>query len=66
MISSATVEEWVVQDRGGSQFEVADFWYLARLTDGVYAIDLSGIPVAYDNATENTYAGVAFVVDGKA
>ena len=65
VISSATVEEWVVQDRGGSQFEVADLWHLALQTDGVYAIDLSGNPVAYDNATEDTYAGVAFVVDGK-
>ena len=66
VISSATVEEWVVQDRGGSQFEFPDLWCLARQTDGVYAIDQSGNPIAYENATEDTYAGVAFVVDEKA
>ena len=36
------------------------------LPDGVYAMELDDSPVAYADATKDTYAGVAFVANGKA
>ena len=41
-------------------------WEQAKGTDGVYAIKDDGSPVAYANATDASYAGVAIVMYGRA
>ena len=41
-------------------------WKAVLGTDGVYAIKADGSPVAYADASEASYAGVGFVVNGKA
>lgn len=41
-------------------------WKNVLGTDGVYAIKADGSPVAYADASDASYAGVGFVVNGKA
>lgn len=41
-------------------------WAQAKCIDGVYAIKSGGSPVAYADASDDSYTGVGFVMNGKA
>ena len=64
-VSSVSVKDWENADQGTEEPVFTDAWETQRSIDGVYAIDDYGRPVAYEDATADSYAGVAFVVKGK-
>ena len=65
-LSSVSIEAWSEVDKGDSSTTFTDTWDIARMSDGVYAIDQYGDPVPYAEAKADSYAGVAFVLRGVA
>lgn len=70
-VSTVSVTDWnEIADQSLDSSYDADTRYLtwaeAKQVDGVYAIDQVGRPVAYEDATAESYTGVAFVVNGHA
>ena len=63
-VNTVTVTPWGDEKNQGSLDTQLNLW--AGLADGVYAIDNSNNPVAYAEASDASYSGVAFVVKGKA
>ena len=59
-VNTVTVTEW-----GNAPATEPMDTQLATLTDGVYAIKADGTLVAAGVATEDSYAGVGFIVNGK-
>lgn len=65
-VSGVSIQPWSSETGGRHETEVRTAWRMAKETDGVYAIDAYGKPISYEQATASSYAGVAFVVRGKA
>ena len=66
-VSQVAVTPWGDEQSLGSDVAelYVDLWATARQTDGVYAIKADGRPVAFAEANDESYAGVAFVANGR-
>lgn len=64
-VSMVSVKNWSDSDQGVSEPLFTDVWEPWRQVDGVYAIDDYGRPVAYAEATAETYQGAALIIKGK-
>lgn len=72
-INEVTMTDWVDEAKVNMDTEPCSTFadkmkkkFKAVTTDGVYAVKEDGTPVAYAEASEQTYAAVAFVLNGKA
>ena len=65
-INEVTMTDWVDEPEKSMDTEYQGPWAIAKATDGVYAINAAGNPVAYAEANDESYEGVAFVLNGKA